>query len=80
MISGRMEYKSPCVTDPLLFCVYLLLRNMCLASRWLAMDYSDLSRKRVLVNRWLANALLRLSCFMSQYLESKNVISNIYSS
>jgi hypothetical protein len=52
--SGRTEYKSPCLTVPLLFCFYSLPWKCVLASRWLAMDYSGLlSQKRVLASCWL---------------------------
>jgi hypothetical protein len=54
--SGRTKYKSPYLTVPLLFCVYLFPRNVCLASRWLAKDFRVCSfpRERVLPNRCLA--------------------------
>jgi hypothetical protein len=51
--SGRIEYKSPCLTVPLLcFLCLFVATGTCLPNRCPAMDYSGLlSRKHVLASR-----------------------------
>jgi hypothetical protein len=50
----RSEYRSPSPTVRVLLCFIRCHGNICSASRWQEMDYSGLSRKRVLASRWLA--------------------------
>jgi hypothetical protein len=70
---------SPCLTVPLLFCVYFLLRNVCLASRWLAKDFRvcSLPRERVLPNNRIVGGVvfctLRIISKESQWVCLANV-------